>query len=124
MPATGTTFSGSATISAIVCAWSRITLIGQQPSPTASAALHEAREHDGGIDRRIEEQIEMVVRERLAAHRRELRRAAAVGEEDEEHRRLDEPWHFRKQRGDGMALSFVANNQNIALLQIALCRRR
>src|SRR6185312_2717370 len=86
--------------------------------------LRDACEYNGGVDRGIEEQIEVVVRERLAAHGGELRCAATVGEDDEDDRRLDEPRHFRKQASDGMALSFVANNQNIALLKIALCRRR
>ena len=38
MPATGTTRSGSRNSSLTNAAWSRIALIGQQPSPTASAA--------------------------------------------------------------------------------------
>ena len=65
----------------------------------------------------------MIVRKRLVAPLRKLRKPAAVGEKHQKHRRIRDPRHIRDQRRDGALLGLVADDQNIGLLQIAFRRR-
>ena len=57
---------------------------------------------------RIEEQIEVIVREPLASQLGDARQPAAVGEKHQVHRRMRDPRHVRDQRGDGALLILVA----------------
>ena len=72
--------------------------------PDRGGGPHEGGHHDGAVDGGIEQQIDMIVRERLAAQARQLRGAAAVGQEHQQHRRLREPRHVGHQRDDGAPL--------------------
>ena len=58
---------------------------GAEPHRVGGA--DEARQHDAGIDRGVEELIEMIVGERLAAHFRDFRQPPAVRQEHQERRR-------------------------------------
>ncbi len=82
--------------------------------------VQERCHDDSGVDRCIEEKIEMIVRERLASQARDFGKPAAVGEKDEKHRGVTHPWHLREQAGDRIALCRVTDHKNIALLQVAL----
>ena len=61
IPATGMTRCGSFSISLTFAEWSRITLIGQVPRPHRVGGGNEGRQHDAGIDRGVEELVEMIV---------------------------------------------------------------
>jgi hypothetical protein len=84
----------------------------------------EGRKRQRGIDRRVEEQVEMIVRKRLAALLGDVGQAPAVGQEDQEYRRLAYPRHVGDEIRDRAPFGRLANDQDIALLQIALRRRR
>jgi hypothetical protein len=55
----------------------------------------ERRQHQRGIDAGVEEQIEMIVRKRLAAFLRDERQPSRIAEKHQKHRRLHRPRHFR-----------------------------
>ena len=59
--------------------------------PLRLGGEHERRQRDPGIDRRVEERIEVIVRERLAAPFVPQPLAAVVAAEDQQHRRILEP---------------------------------
>jgi hypothetical protein len=68
----------------------------------------------------------MIVGKRLAAQARQLRGAAAVGQEHQQDRRLREPRHVGHQRDHGPPQRRIVHHQNVRLLEIALrgCRQR
>jgi hypothetical protein len=66
----------------------------------------------------------MIVRKRLSAQACQLRGAAAVGQEHQQHRRILEPGHVGHERDDGLPLLGIVQNENIRLLEIALGWRR
>ncbi len=100
MPATGMTRCGSLSISLTFAEWSRITLIGQVPKPDRVGGAQERRQHDAGIDRGVEELIEMIVRKRLAAHLGDFRQPPAVRQEHQERRRGADERLVRDEIGD------------------------
>ncbi len=102
-----------------------MTLIGQQPRPTASAARRKVASTRPASSTRVEEQIEMIVGKRLAAQLRDRRQRGV---------------HWRGTPGtrapaavQGMSGSSAAiasrrrlfpHDENVGLLQIAFRRRR
>ena len=77
----------------------------------AAASVYSSRKplaRTNAVHGRIEEQIEVIVRERLASQLGDARQPAAVGEKHQEHRRIRDPRHVRDQRGDGALLVLVA----------------
>src|SRR5215467_2892884 len=86
-------------------------------------STQKRRHNDGGVDRGIKQQIKVVIWKGLAAHLRNFRQAAAVGEENQKHGRLSHPRHFREQVCDSIYFLFFANNENVRLLKITLGRR-
>src|SRR6266852_5080035 len=92
--------------------------------PDRFGGADEGREHDAGIDRGVEELVEVIVRERLAAKLGDALKAPAIGEKNQEDGRNDDPWHIGDQLADGPAHSAVADNEDVALLQVALRGRR
>jgi hypothetical protein len=61
----------------------------------------------------------MIVRKRLSAQARQLRGAAPVGQEHEQHRRVLEPRHVGHERDHGAPLLLLVHDQDVGLLEIA-----
>ena len=85
---------------------------------------HEGGEHDAGIDRGIEERIEIVVHERPAAPFEQQPVAAVVAAEHQEHRGGLDPGIIRQQSLELLALALVRHDHDVGLLQVALGGRR
>src|SRR5207302_3446304 len=92
--------------------------------PDRFGGADEGCEHDAGVDGRVEELVEVIVRERLAAKLGDPLQAPAIGEKDQEDRRGDDPRHIGDQLANRSARRVVTDNDNVALLQVALRRRR
>ena len=93
-----------------------------QPHPVGRG--NEGRQHDAGIDRGVEERIEMVVHERPLAPLEQQPVATVVGAEHEEHRRRLDPGIVRQQGLELLALALVGDDHDVGLLQVRLRRRR
>ncbi len=93
----------------------------------AEAGGFRAQDHglhrERGIDACIEETFERSVPNRLAAHLADALQPPCITEEDEEHRRVCDPWHGRKQFADRRAFRRIAQAHDRGLLEIRLCRR-
>jgi hypothetical protein len=83
----------------------------------------EARQHDPGVHRCVEELVEVVVRKRLAAHARDFRQPPSVREEHQERGRRPDERLIGNEIGDGVLIGF-AHDEDVCLLQVALARRR
>src|ERR1700730_6636083 len=92
--------------------------------PACLRGADKRRERDCRIDDRIEEQIEVIVRERFATELGNRRQTPAVRGEHEEHRRIIDPRHLRDKRHNGLSYPGVADDDDIALLEIAFGRGR
>ena len=86
----------------------------------------EGRKRDSGIDGCIEERVEVIVGERLAAPRVQLPLPAVVAAEHEERRGARDPVlrqrAGREQRVDARSDSPVLDDDDVALLHVALGR--
>jgi hypothetical protein len=87
----------------------------------------ERRKRDAGVERGIEEDIQMIVGEGLATPGMQLALAAVVGAEDEERRGAGNPGlgeaSRRQQLVEGMPYLPVLDDDDVALLQVALAGR-
>ena len=92
--------------------------------PDGGRGLDERRHHDRTIDRRVEERIEVVVREWLVTPPRHHRQPRAVADEDQEHGRIHDPGHLRDGVDDRLPDRGLAHDDNVGLLQVAFGRRR
>ena len=92
--------------------------------PDCLRSADKRRERDCRIDDRIEEQIEVIVRERFATELGNRRQTPAVRSEHEEYRRIIDPRHLRDKRYNGLSYRGVADDDDIALLEIAFGRGR
>ena len=92
--------------------------------PDRFGRTDEGCEHDAGIDGGVEELVEMVVRKRFFAELGNALEPPAIGEKDQKHRRGRHPGHVRDQVADGAAAGRVGDDEDVALLQVALGRRR
>ena len=84
----------------------------------------ERRQHDRRIHRRIEKLVEMIVRKRLVVEFCQHRQPFAVGDEHQEGRRVHDPRHVGNGRDDAGTDCRVGDDDDVALLQVALGRRR
>ncbi len=87
--------------------------------PDCLGSADKRRERDCRIDDRIEEQIEVIVGERFATELGNRRQTPAVRGEHEEYRRIIDPRHLRNKRHNGLSYRGVADDDDIALLEIA-----
>src|SRR5260370_17441197 len=71
------------------------------------------------IDEGIEEQIGVMVGERFATEPGNRRQTPAVRSKHEEYRRIIDPRHLRNKRHNGLSYRGVADDDDIALLEIA-----
>ncbi len=92
--------------------------------PGGLGGADEGRQHDRRIGHRVEKQIEVIVREWLVAHLGDRRHAGAVGDEHQERRRVRDPRHVGDGGRDRALHGLVVDDDDVALLQIALGRRR
>ena len=92
--------------------------------PDRFGGVHASRQRDRGVAHRVEEEVEVVVGERLVAHRRHAPHARAIGAEHEERRRCANPGHVRQRVRDGRARRRIGDVNDVPLLEIALRRRR
>src|SRR6516162_5940284 len=90
--------------------------------PDCLRGADKRRERDCRIDDGIEEQIEVIVRERFATQLGNRRQAPAVRGEHEEYRRIIDPRHLPDKRHNGLSYRGVADDDDIALLEIAFGR--
>ncbi len=87
--------------------------------PDCLRGADKRRERDCRIDDRIEEQIEVIVGERFATELGNRRQTPAVRSKHEEYRRIIDPRHLRNKRHNGLSYRGVADDDDIALLEIA-----
>src|ERR1700730_792130 len=97
---------------------------GAAAEPDCLRGADKRRERDCRIDDRIEEQIEVIVRERVATELGNRRQTPAVRSEHEEYRRIIDPRHLRDKRHNGLSYRGVADDDDIALLEVAFGRGR
>ena len=76
------------------------------------------------IDGGVEELVEMVVRKWLAAKLGDALEPPAIGEKDQKDRSGRHPGHVGDQVADRAAAGRVGDDEDVALLQVALGRRR
>ena len=97
-----------------------------QGAQRAAAQAHRLRRGNKGgkrnccVHRRVEERIEMIVDEGMAAQCVQLPLAAVVAAENEERRGRAHPL-LAHDRVEALAHGTVLDNDNVALLKIALC---
>src|SRR5262249_50002353 len=92
--------------------------------PDCLRGADKCRERDCRINDRIEEQIEVVVRERFATELGNRGQTLAVRSKYEEYWRIIDPRHLGDERHNGLSYRGVADDDDIALLEIALGRGR
>ena len=95
--------------------------------PLRLRGQHERRERDPGIDTGVEERVEVIVGERLAAPFVPLPLAAVVAAEDQQHRDLAQPClpgrALGERRENFLFQPRIVHDDDVALLEIAFGRR-
>jgi hypothetical protein len=84
---------------------------------------NECAQRDSGIDGGIEERIQVIVDEWLAAPFVDLPLPAVVAAKDQEHGGGGRPGIFVQEVRDSAPLGCVFEHDNVALLQVAFRRR-
>ena len=114
MPATGKTPGGSSRSSLSFSTWLRTTLIGQQPSPSASAAVMNGLQHEARVDGGVHEHVERVVDERPPAQLEDPPHAAVIAAEDQEARGGGDERHVGDPAADRGLLGAVVHERRCA----------
>ncbi len=122
-PATGITRCGSFSMSLTLLRMIADHADRAGAEPDRVGGGEKRRQHDAGIDRGIEELVEMVVGKRLAAHVRNFRQPPSARQENEKRGRGADERLIRDQIGDNVLLGLFQDD-DVGLLEVALRRRR
>jgi len=101
--------------------------MGATAKPRRFGGDDEGGKRDTGVERGIEEDVQMIVGERLATPGMQLTLPAVVGAKDQEGWGAGNPGlgqaSRRQQLVDGLPQLPVLDDDDVALLQVALARR-